>query len=89
MTRLHDDQTDQTSSRPAPGTLDRRRLFVSGALVAAGAGALAEGTARAAGPAVLSNASLWENRPIAWDPEAMKVESAAKAPVNMAAKSRS
>jgi predicted dehydrogenase len=44
---------------------------------------------RAAGPAVLSNASLWENRPIAWDPEAMKVEGAAKAPVNMAAKSRS
>jgi predicted dehydrogenase len=26
---------------------------------------------RAAGPAVLSNASLWEKRPVAWDPESM------------------
>jgi predicted dehydrogenase len=44
---------------------------------------------RAAGPAVLSNTSLWEGRPVAWDPQAMKVEGGAKAPVAMAAKSRS
>jgi hypothetical protein len=26
---------------------------------------------RASGPAVLSNTSLWEKRPVAWDPETM------------------
>jgi len=35
---------------------------------------------RAAGPAVLSNTSLWESRAIAWNPETMQVEVAPKAP---------
>lgn len=29
---------------------------------------------RAAGPALLSNTSLYESRPIGWNPEAMRVE---------------
>ena len=29
---------------------------------------------RAAGPALLSNISYFENRPVAWDPEAMKID---------------
>ena len=36
---------------------------------------------RAAGPAVLSNASLWEKRPIAWDPETMTAPAGAPAPL--------
>ena len=35
---------------------------------------------RAAGPAVLSNASLWEKRPLAWDPETMTTPAATQAP---------
>ena len=44
---------------------------------------------RAAGPAVLSNLSLWEGRPIAWNPETLQIEGAAKPPAVMASKRRS
>ena len=36
---------------------------------------------RAAGPAVLSNLSLWEKRPLAWDPETMTTPAATPAPL--------
>lgn len=43
---------------------------------------------RAAGPALLSNTSLRESRPVAWNPETLQVEGAPKAPAVMTAAKR-